>query len=469
MPVSMQHDKIGPFVQFVGPDKRRRKIRLGGKADPADYVAYLNKLLEAVRRDTWVDTKLIAWVKRLQEREPAEYDKLASYGLVARREGTIIDEQPPEAPAVTTLKGWLDAHIATRTDAKPGTLVCFDQARTLALRYFGDDRDITTITRGDAKEFKIWAQRAGGRVKNEGDRDGGKLAISTVNRRCRLISQFLLAAEEKELIVKNPFKGVGGQVRANKKRQFFITLEMAEAVINACPNAEWRAIFALARFGGLRIPSELDGLRWTDINWERNRFLVHSPKTEHHEGGDCRIVPIFERLRPYLEDLHQLAGDGAEFVISKREGGNLRTTMLKIIKRAGLKPWPKVFQNLRSSRQTELLAETGGNIKAVCEWIGNTEKVALENYLQVTEADFAKAAGVALPASPAATAEPARVHFVGASGAISDGQACSADRGDSLGTEENPRSPAKNAIPSGEPSGRHRIRTCDPYRVKKVA
>jgi hypothetical protein len=28
--------------------------------------------------------------------------------------------------------------------------------------------------------------------------------------------------------------------------------------------------------------------------------------------------------------------------------------MERIIKRAGLKPWPKLFQNLRSTRETEL-------------------------------------------------------------------------------------------------------------------
>ena len=36
---------------------------------------------------------------------------------------------------------------------------------------------------------------------------------------------------------------------------------------------------------------------------------------------------------------------------------NLRTTFEKIIRRAGLEPWPKLFQNLRSTRETEL-AET---------------------------------------------------------------------------------------------------------------
>ena len=34
-------------------------------------------------------------------------------------------------------------------------------------------------------------------------------------------------------------------------------------------DAEWKAIIALARYGGLRTPSETMALRWIDIDWER--------------------------------------------------------------------------------------------------------------------------------------------------------------------------------------------------------
>ena len=66
--------------------------------------------------------------------------------------------------------------------------------------------------------------------------------------------------------------------------------------------------------------------------------------------------------------------------------------MHKIIKRAGLEPWAKTFQNLRSTRETELFKLTGGNIKAVCTWIGNSPEVALKHYAQITEADSREAA-----------------------------------------------------------------------------
>jgi len=139
-------------------------------------------------------------------------------------------------------------------------------------------------------------------------------------------------------------------------------------------------------------PSEHLALKWGDIDWEHNRFVVHSPKTEHHEGKESRVVPIFPELQPYLSDAFDLADDGTESVITLCRNGtkHFRTRMEKTIKRAGLTPWPKRFQNLRSSRQTELEESLPSHV--VCDWIGNSEALARRHYLQVTDDHFERAA-----------------------------------------------------------------------------
>lgn len=70
---------------------------------------------------------------------------------------------------------------------------------------------------------------------------------------------------------------------------------------------------------------------------------------------------------------------------------NLRTRFEKIILKAELTPWPKFFQNLRSTRQTELSIQ-GFAPHIVCAWIGNTEAVANKHYLQVPDSEFERAA-----------------------------------------------------------------------------
>ena len=102
-------------------------------------------------------------------------------------------------------------------------------------------------------------------------------------------------------------------------------------------------------------------------------------------------MPLFPELRQYLDEVREQATEGAEFVITRyrEKNCNLRTQLQRIIRKAGLKTWPKLFQNLRATRQTELASVLPAHV--VCEWLGNSEAVAKEHYLQVTEAHFKQA------------------------------------------------------------------------------
>jgi hypothetical protein len=97
-------------------------------------------------------------------------------------------------------------------------------------------------------------------------------------------------------------------------------------------------------------------------------------------------------LRPHLKAAFERAAKGALYAISRYRDfyANLRTHLQCIIRRAGLTPWPKLFLNLRSTRETEL-AEVYP-VHVVCAWIGNTERFAAWHYLQVTEDHFTLAA-----------------------------------------------------------------------------
>jgi len=132
-----------------------------------------------------------------------------------------------------------------------------------------------------------------------------------------------------------------------------VTQELAYQVIEACPELEWRLIFALSRFGGLRCFSEHLVLGWKDLNWEQNRFLVHASKTH-----DERWVPIFPELRPFLEQAFDAATDGTVHVITKRRPSAQRWGMLlgRILAECGIEPWERIFHNLLACRETELSA-----------------------------------------------------------------------------------------------------------------
>ena len=61
--------------------------------------------------------------------------------------------------------------------------------------------------------------------------------------------------------------------------------------------------------------------------------------------------------------------------------------------------WPKLFHNLRASYQTDLAERFP--LHCVVEWLGNSERVAMKHYLQVTNRQFSEAAGVAQGVAPA--------------------------------------------------------------------
>jgi hypothetical protein len=103
------------------------------------------------------------------------------------------------------------------------------------------------------------------------------------------------------------------------------------------------------------------------------------------------MVPLFPELRPYLEAVFDEAEPGTVYVIAKHRvaSANLRTSLERICTRAGIQLWDRAFQNMRSSRETELCQEHP--LHVVTAWIGNSASIAAKHYLQVTDADFDRA------------------------------------------------------------------------------
>ncbi len=355
-------------IQFVAGDGSRKTIRLGKISQRAaeSVKVHIERLAAASQTGYGVEDATTRWLSGLDD---LLLDRIAAAGLAPKRESVRVGD-------------FFESTIASRTDLKPSTIIAYRNVQRNLTECFGWDKPLRTFTQGDADTFRLWL------TTNE------HLADNTARRRTGLARQFFRIAVRRGLISSSPFDGLPVSVRGNPDRFRFITLVEAEKVLEACPNSEWRLIFALARFGGLRCPSEVLGLKWADVDWDRGRVRVDSPKTEHHPGGAFRMVPLFPELLPYLRDAFELAEPGAEFVITRYRDAkvNLRTHLTRIIRKAGIEPWPKLFQNLRSTRETEL-AETYP-LHVVCAWIGNSQLVAAKHYLQVTDEHFERAARV---------------------------------------------------------------------------
>lgn len=360
--------------------KRRVKFSVNGRRHAIRFPACswssaiaikhrIEDLVADKRAGTGLKPDTIAWLADLGD---DLHKRLAATGLVQPRASSLLGE-------------FLASYIEERTDVAESTKRKWNSTHQSLLDFFGEKKSLREITPGDAD---TWRRKLGG---------GKHLSENTRRKHTAVAKVFFNAARKKRLIESNPFEHLAATIVSNPNRFRFITPAEAEQVLEACPDSEWRLLFALSRYGGLRCPSESLALQWQDVDWERSRIRVRSSKTAHHVGKDSRLVPIFPELLPYLREAYELAPEGAVYCIHRYRGNetNLRTQLKRIIERAGVDPWPKLFQNLRSTRQTELQETFPTHV--VCSWLGNTKAVAQEHYLQVTEEHFerAKGAGVA--------------------------------------------------------------------------
>ena len=136
-------------------------------------------------------------------------------------------------------------------------------------------------------------------------------------------------------------------------------------------------------------------MTWRDVDFAGKRFIVRASKTEHHEDGGVRVVPMFPELVPLFQTVFDEAPEGTVHVISRYRAAsvNLRTQFQRYIEKAGVKPWPKLWQNLRASRATELADLYPSHVCAA--WLGHTERIADAFYRQVTDEHFTRATSAA--------------------------------------------------------------------------
>jgi hypothetical protein len=275
-------------IQFVAADGIRKSIRLGKMSQRmAEEIKIRVEVLNAaIISGCSIDNETAAAVARLGDDLHA---KLAAVGLVSPRQNASV--------ACPLLGEFVDAFIAARTDYKPNTRKTFSQTKIAMFEFFGADKALNAITPGDADDWKVILRARG----------YAPASIGTFIKRARQMFRY---ATRKGILTKSPFADLKAPTQVNKSREVFVSREMTQKVIDACPDAEWRLLVALARYGGLRTPSESLTLRLEDVDWVNGRFTVTSPKTAHLPGKESRTVPLFPELRPYLEDVSDLAEHG---------------------------------------------------------------------------------------------------------------------------------------------------------------
>ncbi|SMP41651.1 Integrase [Neorhodopirellula lusitana] len=376
---SLEHVSVGGRNHWrlrFSLDKKRQRLGLGDVDEAGAMLAkeHVEHLVGQYKRNRPPAPSTAEWLEGL----PIEvHDRLAALGLVEARK---------RAELPRTVLAFMRAYIESRTDwKKPEN---YRQAVDHLEGYLKRDSPLGGVTKGDVERWHRWMIE---------DKKGPGLSSNTAGQNVKRCRQMMRQALDDGLIEVNPFLGIKIDLRSDTSKNRFIDSTTATAILAACPDQEWRTIYALCRWAGLRCPSEVLRLRWTDIQWDRGRFKVTAPKTERYGKGE-RIVPLWPEVRTELDDLFSIVGPGVDcaadaYVIQRYRcsEANLRTTFNKIVERAGVTVFPKPFMAQRASRRTELERSGKHANHVLNDWFGHSGAIAETHYLSVTEADFTEA------------------------------------------------------------------------------
>jgi integrase len=137
--------------------------------------------------------------------------------------------------------------------------------------------------------------------------------VVTANRmRASLSALFTWAMKETDFAETNP---VINTHKAGKESSRTRVLENAEIRIiwNALDDGDYAVILKLLILTAQRL-NEVAGLRWDEIDFERNRIMLPAERTKN---GRAHHVPMSGTVRQLLEDRRSKRTDGQELVFSR--------------------------------------------------------------------------------------------------------------------------------------------------------
>lgn len=351
------------MLQVLVPGMGRKTLRLDRLPQRAAerFREKVEGLVACRRLNLPPDAEAVAWLRGLAD---DAYAALADAGLAEPRES--VGSTP-------TVGAFLDKYIASRVgEISARSIQLLEQTQARLVAHFGSAARLDRVTPDGALDWRAALIGSG-------------LSEATARLHTRNAKSVFNAAVDRELIARNPFRKLpSSAVAAN--RDHYVSADDAEKVIAALPDHEWRLLFGLARYAGLRIASESHILTWDRVDLDGRRLSVYAPKT-----GRTRTVPVVPRLAELLADAHARREPGYEdmFTITTN---NLHRTVLEAIERAGLQRWPDLFQTLRRSCETDFASRFPVHVAA--GWLGHSPAVSARHYLQIPDAMLDAAAEI---------------------------------------------------------------------------
>ncbi len=334
------------------------------------------------------------------------------------------DVEAPDAATRITLEHFKPMYLDRRTQRvaghrgwekqSPRLVEATVREHDMALRYliaqFGANYQVSRITHAGASKFAtdLAANRLTRARNGKNSRKVGEQRVLSIIRTVKAIMAWAVV---EGYALKNPFQKITSAALPSTDNHD-VSLADFEKLIKAASATRgdgWVLLIALCRLAGLRL-NEARKLPW-------NGTAKDAYGKEHDVGVDLdgkrirlmgtqkgarslryREVPICPRL---AELLHAAAdsASGMHETVTDLSPHNLTRHGQQIAKDAKLKPWPKMFQSMRSSCENDWKngkhTEDGEKVAepTYCRWIGHSSKVSRAAYVSPQDSEFEQITG----------------------------------------------------------------------------
>jgi integrase len=298
-----------------------------------------------------------------------------------------------DPPNDVTVVEFFEKYIQDRPESRRDWQKNHNNTLQAVKRYFGSDVLLRDVSSEDAQQFRRWLATEAKPTGKDMPKQG--YAEATVAGHIKICRKIFKHAEKQQIVHANPFKTVEAGSQKNSDRQFEIDRDMLQRLLDVAPDRHWRLLILLVRIGGLRTGSETRALRWRDVDFVNREINVPGAKGKNRPDGSrnirWRIIPIYPEL---LEPLKDCFDPTEEFVLYGITGtdANVYNKFRKLVKKAGLTPWPRLWHNMRASRDSELTA-AGIPDFIVSQLQGNTVQVSRDHYKMVLKGTLGQPEG----------------------------------------------------------------------------
>jgi len=391
---------------------KRIEISLGSNITPDELKIvnlHVSILVRALNQNRAVgDIAVRRWVEEL-DTNPRMYGvndlyaKLAKIGLVPPR---LEIEKKSLAKCIDEV---LIDKIANGNSQQ--TIDQLQNVKKKLFCFFAQNVAAADITVKNAKDFHSYLKKAKQQRRKCSCNDQQKIkcscsdeqkeklsyADSSINGYIKKTKNLFDCMVENGDLQSNVFLHRNHPSKSDQTRRFYISSELVSYLIEMCSDQSVRLSLAFARFGGLRLPSDIALLRKESFDFKNNMMRIDALKGEKFTKGQnkikpraCPLFPILKKyVQPFVDSLPNSAFLFPKFtnqlkdvLQGKRLRGTLRTKVTRFLRKQGVVSWKKLFMNLRASCATDLRKLHSAD--DVCSWLGHSLGVQNRYYKMVT-------------------------------------------------------------------------------------